>query len=149
MLAVVTVGKPFFELPPIWSSRAHRVRKLELIPFSDLFTSTPWWGSITNILFNVALFVPFGLLVAMLLAFQPFPRRRTMWIVGAVSLGIETTQYIFRLGFSDIDDIILNVLGAWIGATIVADRTIRKRTAVILTALFSLLVLGLIRVGHH
>ncbi|QGU03248.1 VanZ like family protein [Corynebacterium kalinowskii] len=145
MLAVVTVGKPFFELYPLWSSRAHRVRKLELIPFEDFFTSTPWWGSITNLIFNVALFVPFGLLVVMLLEFEPFPRRRTLWIAGGVSLAIETAQYVFRLGFSDIDDLILNVVGAWIGATIVSHRRIRKRTAIILTAAVSMLVLGLLR----
>lgn len=145
----MTVGKPFFELPPLWRSQAHRVRKLELIPFSDLFTSTPWWGSITNIIFNVALFVPFGLLVALLLAFHPFPRRRTMWIAGAVSLSIEATQFVFRLGFTDVDDLILNVCGAWIGATIVYNRTIRNRTAVALTALFSMLVLGMLRVSYH
>lgn len=148
VLALVTIGKPFLALPPIWNSRGHRIRKLELIPFGDLFTTVPWWGSITNIIFNLALFVPFGLLVMMLLSFEPFPRRRTVWIAAGTSLAIEVTQYIFRLGFTDIDDVILNTVGAWLGATIVAHRTIRKRTAIILTTMFSVLILSLLRVHN-
>lgn len=148
MLAVVTVGKPFFELRPLWHSRAHRVRKLELIPFSDLFTTVPWWGSITNIIFNVVLFVPIGVLLKRLLSYQPFPLRKTLLIAAGISLAIETTQYVFRLGFSDIDDLILNVAGAWIGATLLARQSISLRAALVMTATASVLVLALVRVHH-
>lgn len=145
MLAVVTVGKPFFEIRPLWRSSVHRVRRLELIPFSEFLTATPRWGSITNVIFNVALFVPFGLLVALLLAYQPFPVKRTVWIAAGVSLFIEVTQFVFRLGFSDIDDIILNVFGAWCGAMLAAKHKLSKRAALALTFGASVLVLSLIR----
>lgn len=145
MLAVVTVGKPFFEIRPLWRSSVHRVRRLELIPFSEFLTSTPRWGSITNVIFNVALFVPFGLLVAMLLAYRPFPRRRTVWIAAGVSLLIEVTQFVFYLGFSDIDDIILNVIGAWCGATLAVKHTVTRRTALALTFGAIVLVFSLLR----
>lgn len=147
VLALVTVGKPFVEVPFLWHSSAHRVRKLELIPFGDLFTTVPWWGSITNIVFNVALFVPFGMLVAMLVAYQPHPVRRTVLIAGGVSLGIEVLQFIFRLGFTDIDDVILNVLGAWLGARLVCFHAVSKRMAMLVTGFLTFLVLGLLRVS--
>lgn len=37
-------------------------------------------------------------------------------IAAGVSLGIEITQFLFSLGFTDIDDLILNSLGGWVGA---------------------------------
>ena len=39
----------------------------------------------------------------------------------ALSSGIELSQYVFRLGFTDIDDVILNTLGAAVGAHLVLN----------------------------
>lgn len=63
-----------------------------------------------NIVGNIAAFVPIGILI-------PLLRRDlslgTTFLVGfALSTGIELTQYFTGLGSCDIDDIILNVLGA-------------------------------------
>lgn len=63
-----------------------------------------------NIVGNIAAFVPIGILI-------PLLRRDlslgTTFLVGlALSAGIELTQYFTGLGSCDIDDIILNVLGA-------------------------------------
>ena len=38
-----------------------------------------------------------------------------------LSTGIELSQYVFRLGFTDIDDVILNTLGAAVGAHLVLN----------------------------
>ncbi|MDE6917759.1 MAG: VanZ family protein, partial [Lachnospiraceae bacterium] len=35
------------------------------------------------------------------------------------SLCIETMQYVFGTGYSELDDLILNTIGAWIGAAVV------------------------------
>ncbi|MDO4174567.1 MAG: VanZ family protein [Eubacteriales bacterium] len=63
-----------------------------------------------NIVGNIVAFVPIGILVPLL--------RRDLslgftFLVGfALSAAIEVTQYITGLGSCDIDDLILNVLGA-------------------------------------
>ena len=57
---------------------------------------------------NVFLFIPFGFLL----------RKRfvgTLLIVLAISTCIDLTQYIFRLGLCELDDIFHNTLGAMIG----------------------------------
>ena len=41
----------------------------------------------------------------------------------ALSLGIETTQYLFSLGFSDVDDVVFNTLGAALGAFLVSRKS--------------------------
>lgn len=63
---------------------------------------------------NLAWFIPFGWFVYCL--------RGMGSIRGAVLLGflfsfmIEALQYVFGTGVSEVDDLVLNTLGAWIGA---------------------------------
>lgn len=39
------------------------------------------------------------------------------WLLGLLfSFAIELLQYVFGTGISELDDLILNSLGAWIGA---------------------------------
>jgi glycopeptide antibiotics resistance protein len=69
-----------------------------------------------QLLGNIALFVPFGWLLPML-----WRKLRSLWGVVAVaaptSLAIELSQLLFISGRqSSIDDVILNVTGAFIGA---------------------------------
>lgn len=70
--------------------------------------------SIVNLLGNVLMFVPLGLFLPRL-----WPRlcefRRFLMSVAAVILIIELLQLFTLLGSCDIDDLILNVLGAAIG----------------------------------
>ena len=44
-----------------------------------------------------------------------------------LSLGIEITQYIFSLGFSDVDDLVFNTLGASLGAFLVSRSGAKAR----------------------
>jgi len=77
----------------------------------------PTWFGYNKLEFsaNIAMFVPAGFLVAMLL-----PARRwwlALLIVPTVSLGIELTQAIFLSSrFATFNDVIANSLGAVIGA---------------------------------
>jgi len=77
---------------------------------SDLRTSTP----VRNLLLNVLLFVPSGFLVALRLPQHPL---RFACLAGlAVSLLVEATQFALLRGRAvDIDDLILNTLGAVLG----------------------------------
>lgn len=63
-----------------------------------------------EVLNNIWLFIPFG---AMLCSMQ----RKPWMILTAVGLTvmIESTQYFFGLGLCELDDIIGNSLGAWLG----------------------------------
>lgn len=66
-----------------------------------------------NITANILLFVPFG--VAALLLNKNLSRIRMIMIPVLVILLIETAQYLTKRGSMDIDDLILNLLGVWIG----------------------------------
>lgn len=64
---------------------------------------------------NVLLFIPYGLLYC-----WNFPRRgkilRCTFLGAVISLGIETMQLVTGRGYFQIDDIVTNTLGAFIGA---------------------------------
>lgn len=75
---------------------------------------------------NILLFVPFGYLLKKL-----YGHKNGMWVTlyGMLfSLLIECTQYTFRLGCFDIDDIISNVLGTCMGyaACLATDQMMAK-----------------------
>ena len=58
---------------------------------------------------NILVFIPFG-------ALFPGKRWRALLLTAVLfSVGIEVIQYVFNLGWCEIDDVICNVLGAAIG----------------------------------
>lgn len=69
---------------------------------------------IQNILGNILAFSPLGFLLPLLS--NKYNKVKKIFVVGLItSLTIELIQLFFYLGSSDIDDIILNVLGTIIG----------------------------------
>lgn len=70
--------------------------------------------AVVNLLGNVVMFVPLGLLLP-----EVFPRLRAWWKTMLASaagiVAVELTQMLTLLGTCDIDDLILNLLGAAIG----------------------------------
>lgn len=77
-----------------------------------------------NLLGNVVMFIPLGF-------FQPWLSRRlrtwykTLASTMVLILLVEAVQYLTRLGSCDIDDLILNIVGAVIGYTLwrITNRT--------------------------
>lgn len=70
---------------------------------------------------NVVLFYPAGLLGCELLPGGWSRKRRVFAVTGLcilLSLGIEYSQYLFTLGQAEIDDVIHNGLGAFLGGAI-------------------------------
>ncbi len=67
-----------------------------------------------NVLGNVILFIPMGVLFP-LLFFKVRFFLLTLLLGFVLSLFIETAQYLFAARIFDIDDILLNVTGALIG----------------------------------
>ena len=69
-----------------------------------------------NLFGNILLFIPFSIILITV-----FKMNRVNWIVLIAflsSICIETLQYIFQVGFADIDDVILNLVGAITGCFI-------------------------------
>ena len=88
-----------------------------LVPFASilqLLRETAPQTAFYNIAGNLALFVPFGILLPLL-----FERLRALWPLvwraGVISIAIELTQVLTRARAIDVDDVILNTTGAAVG----------------------------------
>lgn len=120
VLAVFVVGcytllKARISVPGLWSATTHQRRELRLRPLIDFVEPYVWWGPWFNLIGNIALFVPVGLLLV--LVFRPRRPVLTAGLVGfAASLFIEALQFIFAIGYTDVDDLTFNTLGALLGA---------------------------------
>ncbi|APT85723.1 hypothetical protein CAQU_12535 [Corynebacterium aquilae DSM 44791] len=115
VVVALTMLKAFYQIGYLWKPQAHHHRGLYPIPFSQFFRSQTLFGPLFDAFGNVILFLPIGFLLALL--WRGAPRLlRSVTIAGFFgSLTIEIMQYIFRLGYSDIDDLILNTAGAALG----------------------------------
>ena len=81
-------------------------RPMETRIFRGLFWEIEmgyWW----DITLNILLFIPLGFLIG---------GKRGIVAGALLSIGIELTQYIFRLGYCELDDVLNNTIGAAIGA---------------------------------
>ena len=96
------------------------VRMIRLVPFD-------WLGNylsgkrtlrttLKNVLGNILLFVPLGVILPLL--HDKITLKKCVAIGAALSLLAETAQYVFGMGISDIDDIITNTFGTFLGAGI-------------------------------
>lgn len=116
VVILLTLLKGYFVIGHLWRKENHHIRELHLIPFREIWGASTWFGPIFNIVGNMVLFVPLGILAYMMLR-----SIRGATLVGfLVSLSIEVLQYAFALGVSDIDDLIWNTCGALFGAWLVS-----------------------------
>lgn len=109
------------EVTDYWSQLCGRVN---LVPFSSMgsMLRTLWrnpypavlWTVVYNIGGNIAMFVPLGFFLRAL-----FPGcqslRRCMGTVAAIMTAVELCQLFTLRGFCEVDDLLLNLLGAAIG----------------------------------
>lgn len=106
---------------------------VNIIPFKTVieyivsfFNHTiPTHTIITNIFGNILAFVPFGFFAHIIQKRKPSLPKFTLLMVSA-SLLIEVIQLIFLVGSCDIDDIILNVLGAVFSYLIFKTKICKK-----------------------
>ncbi|MCR5808206.1 MAG: VanZ family protein [Clostridiales bacterium] len=89
-----------------------RYRRVLLIPFCRPGSSSLRFEA-GEMLLNLFAFMPLGYWLAML-DFPKKPWARTL-AAFCLSLLLETLQYLFFLGTSDVTDLILNTLGAVLG----------------------------------
>lgn len=138
VMASLTLLKAFYRIGYLWEPARQRQQGLSLMPLRELWSNGTWFGPLFSYGGNLAFFIPFGILTFVLLdlhvpAQHPaktslravsawFGKRSPVWVVGgiglAVSLVFEVCQYVFHLGFSDVDDVLFNALGALVGALI-------------------------------
>ena len=118
VVVALTMLKAFFVIGMLWRPEAQRNRSMEWVPFALYRDSTTWFGPLFDYLGNMAFFVPVGVLLYILLEH----RRRAMALVVVVGLlasaTVETLQYLFALGHSDVSDLLFNAVGAGVGAVI-------------------------------
>lgn len=84
---------------------------INLIPLWDITSGVPAY--LINSGLNILLFVPLGFILPLL--WKEFRSRRAMCFTGfLLSLGIELAQ-LLNYRVSDVDDLIMNTLGAFLG----------------------------------
>ena len=111
-------------------SRAEGSTGLILAPFASLTAARVQPELYREMLMNVFLFFPLGLTLS-----NALPRKWHRWgrialttLVGCVlSAGIEYAQYRYALGMAEVDDVICNTMGAFLGAaSLLAAHAIEK-----------------------
>lgn len=102
----------------------HREVNLHLFrEYYRFWRNHSWWHLVYFFVGNIVAFIPFG-------AYMGY---REMKVVPTVILGfmlslfIETMQYVWSVGVSETDDLILNTLGVLLG--IAAVKILRKKFA--------------------
>ena len=97
-----------------WMWNEHFTGSIELVPFQTIFSylkTGEYWEFFYLFFGNILWFVPLG-------CFSIFCGKK-LWhcaLFGlALSLSIEFFQYVFSTGFSEVEDVILNTLGAVLG----------------------------------
>jgi glycopeptide antibiotics resistance protein len=90
--------------------------KTNWVPFHSIINDWRYggWGFVVNFLGNLVAFLPMGALPPLI-----WPRRTALWHVVlfslAISLAIETGQYVSGRRVPDVDDLILNTVGGILG----------------------------------
>ena len=89
-------------------------RELHLLPLQTTFRTMKegLWPFVYNFVGNVVWFVPLGMF-----AHRKGPLRATL-IGAGFSLSLEALQWMLRTGVTDVDDVIVNALGALAGAVL-------------------------------
>lgn len=107
-------------LPERLSTDYEGFRSLNLVPFQTFLTffrmipEGNFLWSFSNIAGNILVFLPYGYLLS-LLRIKKYPVFKICASSVLLSLFFEISQFVFYLGSTDIDDIILNTFGTLLG----------------------------------
>lgn len=116
---VCTVGIVFFLTTVMYMTLFARPvleRVVVLIPFHSFLESRTNPEILRQMIMNVFLFEPFGMLLPFILQERvKKPVLITVISAAVFSALIETVQGVFKLGRCEVDDIIMNTLGALLG----------------------------------
>lgn len=143
VVVALTCLKAWFAVGLLWKPENQRVRELRLQPFGIIDDASTTFGAAFDILGNIALFVPLGLIAV--------AATRRFWTTvvccTAFSLCIEAAQYLFSLGRTDVTDLICNASGALAGALVsvlvmMFSPTAARRWTVVCATVVTVLVVG-------
>lgn len=88
------------------------IRNVNLIPFKESLIINGHLD-VSEIIYNVLIFVPLGVYVSIFTPKLPFIKKILPSLF--LSLLLETLQFIFAIGASDITDVISNTVGGFLG----------------------------------
>lgn len=102
----------------IMENKKYGLANISLIPLKTIknyLKVLPEFYAIKNLLGNIIPFIPFGYFIPIYI----YKYKKSFFCVIfsfiLLCITIETIQYIFSIGFFDIDDIILNLIGLILG----------------------------------
>lgn len=97
-------------------SRSENSQEPSWIPFYTFVEAKLQPELYRTMLMNIFLFQPIGLALPNLLPKKAHPVFVTVVFAMLLSIGVEAAQFHYQLGRCEIDDVIMNTLGAVIGA---------------------------------
>lgn len=103
-------------------SRTENFQAPVFIPLYSFYQAKTEPEIYRSMLMNIFLFEPIGLSLPNILPKKAHPVALTVIIAMLISVFIETAQYYFCLGRCEIDDVIMNTLGAAVGGLAYAIR---------------------------
>lgn len=106
------------------------LRQVKLIPFAP----SAGFGASTSseVVVNLALFVPFGLYLGLLA--PSWPWWKAAGPIAGASLTLEAAQYVLAIGSSDVTDVVVNTAAglAGIGLFALARRSLRAKAGTVM-----------------
>ena len=98
-------------------------RNYNFIPFRSIYRISVYSPTIVDplkiLVGNIILFIPFGFLLPLAIKKLRKSLITTVFLAMLFSLLIESSQYLFTYRVANVDDIILNTFGAFIGAVLI------------------------------
>lgn len=106
-------------------------RVVKLVPF--VATAHAGASEPVELALNLVFFLPFGVYLGLLA--PSWPWWRVAGILAGASALLEVAQYVLAVGSSDATDVVVNTAGglAGLGAVVLARRSLRARTAAVVT----------------
>ncbi|MBU1089986.1 VanZ family protein [Patescibacteria group bacterium] len=99
------------------------------IPFKTIFSylkgEPQFYIALKNVIGNIFIFFPFGFLLPLMIT-KINSYMKIIVLSFGFSLLLESTQFMLKIGSFDIDDLILNTLGAVIGYVLLVKIVILK-----------------------
>lgn len=106
--------------------------RVNFIPFDSMVpltvytfkTGEDWWHWFVNVPGNVLAFVPLSLPLHFFIR-QHLTKIFFACLIFSVPCVLEILQYLFQTGSCDVDDVLLNVLGIYLGFWLLKGKKIR------------------------
>lgn len=134
LLAVELLFRPATLFTPLRGSFG----SFQLVPFRSIQQYLCMGGgtAFRNLVGNIVAFIPYGIYLQVLKKDKRIGIN--VLIIAATSIAVELIQALLRVGVTDIDDVLLNTLGGFIGILIcrfiyrLARSDVRAKTAITL-----------------